>query len=75
MSNSYPARHFSLSNPEGPSGSDLVLLLRRVADAIESEGIESKDILDVTLSGDSANEYGIWWSATVYWSTDELEGR
>ncbi|WP_353952458.1 hypothetical protein V6K52_03160 [Knoellia sp. S7-12] len=68
---SYPARHFSLSNPEGPTGPDVVLLLRRVADAIEAEGVNSEDILDVTLSGDSVNEHGVWWSATVYWSTDD----
>lgn len=50
----------------------MVPLLCRVADAISAEGVDGNDILDVTLSGDSVNEHGVWWSATVYWSTDDL---
>jgi hypothetical protein len=66
----YTCRHFSLSNPEGPSGPDLPLLLRRVADAIESEGILLRDLLDVTVGGEEVNEHGVWWRATVYWAPD-----
>ncbi len=64
----YSCRHFSLSNPEGTSGPDLPLLLRRVADAIESEGIRPEDLLDVTVGGDMANEHGPGWRATVNWA-------
>lgn len=62
------SRHFSLSNPEGSSGPDLPLLLRRVADAIEEAGILPEDLLDVAISGDQVNEHGSWWQATVYWA-------
>lgn len=43
----YEAHHFSLGNPEGPSSSDLPLLLRRLADLIEEEGITGDELLDV----------------------------
>ena len=66
----YTCRHFSLSNAKGPSGPDLPLLLRRLADTIESEGIRPEDILDVTLVSDEINEHGAWWGATVYWTPD-----
>ena len=65
---SYPARHWSLGNPEGPSSGDLPLLLRRVADAIEADGISMDDILDLQISGDEVTEHGSWWRATLYWS-------
>lgn len=68
--NSYPARHWSISNPEGPTSTDLPLLLRRLADTIEADGIKTDDILDVQISGDEVTEYGSWWRATVYWSPD-----
>jgi hypothetical protein len=64
----YPARHFSFGNPEGPTSSDLPLLLRRLADQIEADGIKSEDILDVTISGAEVTEHGSWWQASVYWS-------
>lgn len=64
----YPARTFSLGNPEGPASSDLPMLLRRLADAIEAEGIKSDDILDVTINGAEVTEYGSWWQSAVYWS-------
>lgn len=67
----HPCRHFSLSNPEGPSGPDLPLLLRRLADTIESQGIRPEDLLDVTLGSDEVNEHGTWWRATVYWEPSE----
>ena len=64
----YPARHFSFGNPEGPTSSDLPLLLRRLADQIEADGIKSEDVLDVTITGAEVTEHGSWWRATVYWS-------
>ena len=66
----YTCRHFSLSNPEGPSGPDLPLLLRRLADAIQSAGISSEALLDVSLGSDQINEYGTCWRATVDWAPD-----
>lgn len=71
VGDTYASRPFSLSNPEGPAGPDLPLLLRRLADAIEEAGIASDDLLDVTFSGDDVNEHGSWWHATVYWSPDQ----
>ena len=65
-----PARHFSLVNPKGTASSDLPLLLRRLADQIEADGIRSADILDVTITGAEITEHGSWWQATVYWSND-----
>lgn len=64
----YPALHFSLGNPEGPRSSDLPLLLRRVADQIEADGISSDQLLDVTINGANVTEYGSWWQVSVYWS-------
>lgn len=69
----YPARSRSLGNPEGPASNDLPMLLRRLADAIEAEGIKSDDILDVTINGGEVTEYGSWWQSTVYWSEDKTE--
>jgi hypothetical protein len=66
----YPSRHVSLSNPAGPTSTDLPLLLRRLADLIEEFGITSDELLDVTISGDEVTEDGSWWNATVYWSPD-----
>lgn len=70
MTDEYSCRRISLSNAEGPSGPDLPLLLRRLADAIESEGIQPEDLLDVTLGSDEVNEHGIWWRASVYWDPE-----
>ncbi len=70
MTDEYSCRHFSLNNPEGPSGPDLPLLLRRLADAIESEGIQPEDLLDVTLGSDEVNEHGARWRASVYWDPE-----
>ncbi|MGO4604475.1 hypothetical protein [Terrabacter sp. 2YAF2] len=66
----YTCRHFSLSNAEGPSGPDLPLLLRRLADTIESQGIRPADLLDVSIGSDEVNVHGTWWRATVYWAPD-----
>ncbi|MEO7268006.1 MAG: hypothetical protein ABIW49_02240 [Knoellia sp.] len=49
------------------------LLLRRLADQIEAEGIKSSEILDLTINGSEITEYGSWWRATVYWSEDTTE--
>jgi hypothetical protein len=65
---SYPSRHWSLSNPEGPSSNNLPLLLRRVADAIEADDINMDSVLDLQVSGDEVTEHGSWWRATLYWS-------
>lgn len=64
------ARHFSLSNPSGATETDLPLLLRRLADAIEAKGIQPMDMLDLTVSSE-ITENGPRWSATVYWSPDD----
>lgn len=63
----YFSRNFSLSNPEGPTSSNLPLLLRRLADEIEAEGIDGDDILDLVFSNDEITEHGGWWRATLYW--------
>lgn len=68
---SYESHHWSLSNPEGPTSNDLPLLLRRVADVIEAQGVSMDDILDLHISGDEVTEHGSWWRATLYWSTSE----
>ena len=70
MIDEYTCRHLRLSNPEGPSGPDFPLLLRRLADAIQSEGISSEALLDASLGSDEINEYGTCWRATVYWAPD-----
>jgi hypothetical protein len=67
----YRSRHFSLSNPEGPTSAQLPLLLRRLADEIEAEGIDGDDMLDLVFSNDQVTEYGGWWRATLYWSPDD----
>ena len=71
----YTANHFSLSNAVDDRPSDLPYLLRRMADAIEAEGIESDQIMDVTVSSSLDDEVeGEWWSMTVYWSDGPPEG-
>lgn len=57
--------------PQGPTSTDLPLLLRRLADEIESQGIDTDDILDLVFSNDEITAYGGWWRATVYWSTSD----
>lgn len=69
----YPALHFSICNSEGPTSNDLPLLLRRLADQIETDGIKHDDILDVTITGAEITEHGSWWQATVYWSEAPTE--
>ena len=67
-----PCRHVSLANPRGREETNLPLLLRRVAELIEDEGIDPLDILDVTVSSE-ITENGPWWSVTVYWESDPTE--
>ena len=67
---SYPCRHFSVCNAQGPTSSDLPLMLRRLADSIEAADITTSQVLDVHISGDEITEYGSWWRATVYWSPE-----
>ncbi|MFJ8578130.1 hypothetical protein [Micromonospora sp. NPDC093277] len=60
---SFPSRHFSQSNPEGPGQDDVPALLRRVADSIEALGqVWIQDLVlhnEVTADGDR-------YSVTVY---------
>ena len=67
VSDSWSCLHFSLANPRDDGATDLPLLLRRLADAIEEREIEAMDVLDLTVSHE-ITEDGPWWSATVYWS-------
>ncbi len=60
----YVCRHISLSNPRGAGQDDLALLLRRSADLID-EGLSKAEILDFVV-GSEINDYGTWWSITVY---------
>ena len=63
---------FSLCNPHGPAVEDLPLLLRRLADEIESQGIGKDELLDVTFSNDELTDEGWFcWRASVYWSPNE----
>lgn len=71
MDAAHPCLYFALGNPEGPASADLPLLLRRLADHIESAGIRSEDIIDVTISGDEVTEHGSSWRAAVYWSPQD----
>jgi hypothetical protein len=70
MSESWPAQHFSLSNPIDDGTDDLPRLLRRIATAIDELKVDPMDILDLTISQD-ISENGPWWSATLYWSTKD----
>jgi len=67
MDEQWTCRHVSLSNPEGDGATDLPLLLRRVADLMEEEGIAPMDVMDLTVSSDMTAD-GPWWTVTVYWS-------
>lgn len=67
---SWSSRHLSLSNARDDRPGDLPHLLRRVADAIEEEGIEPMQMLDLNLHHEMTED-GPWWSVTVYWSPDK----
>jgi hypothetical protein len=66
----YCCRHVSLSNPLDETRGDLPLLLRRVAELIEAEGIDPMDLLDLVVHQEMTAE-GPWWDITIYWSTGE----
>ena len=71
----YGCRHFSLNNALDDRPADLPYLLRRMADAIEAEGIVGTDILDVTVTSEVHEdvEDGDWWSMSIYWSPEEAD--
>jgi hypothetical protein len=67
----WTSRHFSLANPKGsPSATDLAVLLRRIADEIDTRQIRPMEILDMTIHSE-ITAAGPHWSATLYWSPDE----
>ena len=66
----WTCRHFSISNPRVGRPDDLPAFLRRLADAIEAEGIAPVDVLDVTITQETTAD-GPWWSGTVYWKPDD----
>jgi len=70
----YPCRHVSLANPRGNDETNLPMLLRRLADLLVELDIHQEDVLDVTISS-QITERGPWWSATVYWSPDTMDGK
>ena len=69
MDDPWVCRHWTLSNAVDTDVTDLPLLLRRVADQIEADGITAMELLDVTISQTIGAE-GPTWAATVYWSPD-----
>jgi hypothetical protein len=71
----FACRHFSLRNALEDRPADLPHLLRRMADAIEAEGIVSNDILGVTVSNEVHEEVedGYWWAMSIYWSPEREE--
>ena len=71
----YDCRCFSLSNALDDRPADLPHLLRRMADAIDAEGILGTDILDVTVSNEVDEDVGdgSGWRMSIYWSPDEVE--
>jgi hypothetical protein len=71
MTDTWPCRHFSLTNPENDGADDLPRLLRRVADMIDERAIEPMELLDVTVAQEMTAD-GPWWSVSVYWAPDRL---
>lgn len=72
MDEQWTCRHVSLSNPADDGAADLPLLLRRVADLMDEEGIAPMDVMDLTVSSDMTAD-GPWWTVTVYWSSGRGE--
>ena len=59
--------HFALADIEGSGHeADLPMLLRHMADEIERAGIESNEVLDLTVRGEMTAG-GQRWSMTVYY--------
>jgi len=69
-SGSTTCRTWSLGNPEGEHASNLPLLLRRVADQMEHDGIQAMDFLGLTVT-EEMTEDGPWFSVSVFWSPDD----
>lgn len=74
MTESWTARRFSLTNPQDDGAADLPRLLRRVADEIEARHLDPMDLLDLTISQEMTAD-GPWWSASLYWSTEDGASR
>jgi hypothetical protein len=72
MTDSWTCQHFSLANPRADGSSDLPRLLRRFADEIEQLGVRPMEVLDLVVSSEMTED-GPWWSATLYWSRDEIQ--
>ena len=64
--------HFALADALDDRPGDLLRLLRRLAAAIEEKGIDSEDILNLTLSQETTSD-GPWWSGIVYWAPDQSQ--
>jgi hypothetical protein len=63
-------RSWSLGNPRGKHASNLPMLLRRVADQMEHDGMKPMEILDLSVHQEMTAK-GPWWSVTVYWAPNE----
>ncbi len=62
-------RTWALGNPMGEHAGNLPMLLRRVADQMEHDGMKPMDILALTVDQEMTAE-GPWWSVQVFWSPD-----
>jgi len=69
LTDSWPARTFSLANAKDDRPDDLPHLLRRLADRIEGFNLDPMSILDLTVSAEITAD-GPWWSATLYWAPE-----
>jgi hypothetical protein len=72
LTDSWPSRHFSISNPRANDVTDLPALLRRAAAEIERQQIKADEVLVVTIDQE-ITEDGPWWSATVVWAPQASE--
>lgn len=64
----HPCLSWSLANPHGPDhGTNLPLLLRRVADQLDHDGFEPMDFLGLNVEQEMT-EFGPWFSVTVFLS-------
>lgn len=64
----YPScRTWALANPRKKNPTDLPMLLRRVADQMEQDGIRPMEIRALTVDSEMTAD-GPWWSVQVFWS-------
>jgi hypothetical protein len=64
-----PCVTWSLADPHGPGhGTNLPLLLRRVADQLDHDGFDPMDFLGLTVEQEMT-EFGPWCSVTVFLSS------